>query len=1119
MADRNLVLQLLITAKDQASGVFSKLFSSLNDGTNVIAGKVRDGFSNLFGGAVDSAAAFEQQLGKVQAKGDETYQDTAELKKGLQTLAAQFGITGTEAAQGMEVLAAASLNATDAMKALPAVLNLAKMENLSLDDAATKLSDTLSIMGMEFSQAGTMADVLAKGANISTASAASLAEALSVAGGQAKSAGMDLQATVAALDLLHSAGIKGSAAGTSLSAILTQLQNPASAASKELNKLGINSRDLGDVLDGLNAAGGKSGAAILAFGETAGPGLQAMVSKGAAGLKDYDTQLRKAGGSAAEAADKLDQNFNSALSRLAAAWDSIKAALAEPILKPIADGAREVAKTLNEALISGALKPAQAAIKTFATEGIAAIRDFVKNFDFQQAIKAAGDFLTSAKTSFEEIKTAGNTAADGVTIAWNAVTAGFKTIGAALLAIASQTVSALAATEEAASKVGMGSLERANELRQTASALAATAAELVQSVAQDSVEMGAAYDRMTGKTGEAQAAQERLKTAFPTNEIQTLSYTLADYQTIADRANAATEAARIAHEAGKITAQEYGVKLLEAADANQALNVATLEQAAGAAAQQAQADKVTLATAELTGKLANWSREIKYANEMADKWQSGMALNEVKMLGLRDAAQATAEKLAYLTSVKATLPDADKKIAAATAENKAALDRYNTALGEHITQLEAKQAAVERANGIEQKGYDLLIQQARAEEELATLKGDTEAATRAQTDATDLQNEKAAAAIAQKNQEIAVYKDLIAATKEKLAADGTLDQADQAHLATMADTLTAMGQERDSMAQSLQATKDLTEAKRQKKEADEAAAKAAKEAAEAEKEALAQLAAAGDAVNSNMTAVNQAFVETGGNMEKLTSAFNEMRTSTVNGLSADPWIAWSASVAANADKVVQSYNNQKSALDNSVATLQRFADEGGNVAEIQRIMAQGSGNLANQYSLLDEQDLSKLRSAMDSANDKLREMQQEAQDAQTALAELNAEILAEQGNTAAADKLKLQISQTSALTELERKLAEARGIGNKELIAIYQQQINKTNELYALKNRNLDAEIAGNDKTTKTNQAAITSANALTSAMKQSAEAVKILNGADLSGLVESSGQALNNFKAIKGLM
>jgi hypothetical protein len=167
-----------------------------------------------------------------------------------------------------------------------------------------------------------------------------------------------------------------------------------------------------------------------------------------------------------------------------------------------------------------------------------------------------------------------------------------------------------------------------------------------------------------------------------------------------------------------------------------------------------------------------------------------------------------------------------------------------------------------------------------------------------------------------------------------------------------------------------------------------------------------------------MAAVNQAFAETGGNVEKLTAAFHEMRTSTVNGLSADPWIAWSASVAANADKVVQSYTNQKSALDNSVATLHRFVDEGGNVNEIQQAMIQGSGNLANQYSLLDEQDLSNLQSALDAANAKLREMQQEAQDAQTALAEMNAEILAEQGNTAAAGRLKLQIEETQKLADI-----------------------------------------------------------------------------------------------------
>ena len=73
--NRSLILQLLITARDEASGVFGKLFGFLNDSTNVIGSKIRDGFSNLFGGRLSSAADFEAQLSKVVAKGDETYQN------------------------------------------------------------------------------------------------------------------------------------------------------------------------------------------------------------------------------------------------------------------------------------------------------------------------------------------------------------------------------------------------------------------------------------------------------------------------------------------------------------------------------------------------------------------------------------------------------------------------------------------------------------------------------------------------------------------------------------------------------------------------------------------------------------------------------------------------------------------------------------------------------------------------------------------------------------------------------------------------------------------------------------------------------------------------------------
>ena len=1075
MADsRNLVLQLLITARDEASSVFGKVFSALNDSTNVIAGKVRDAFTGLFGGAVDSAAAFEEQLGKVTAKGDETYQNTDKLKTGLQDIAAQFGITGTEAAQGMEVLAAAGLNAADAIKALPPVLALAKMENLSLDDAATKLSDSLSIMGMGFAEAGRMADVLAKGANISTASAASLAEALSGVGGQAVASGMSLEQTVAALDMLHAAGIKGGAAGTSLAAILTQLQNPASTASVQLNALGISSRDLGTVLDELNAAGPRANTAILAFGETAGPGLRALIGQGSAALKDYENQLMASGGAAQNAANQLNNNFNSALAALSAAWDNVKSALAEPILQPIADGAREVATAINTALTDGALKPAQEAIKTFATEGVAAVREFVQNFDFKQAMQSLGEFLTSAKTSFEGIRASGETAANVVTIAWNALSAGFKTIGAGLLEVASTTMAALAATENAASKIGLGSAERASELRQTANGLQAQAEQLIASVAQDSAEMGAAYDRMTGKVIEAKDAQEQLKTSLPTAELQQINYTLKDYQALADQARAATDAARIAYDAGTITAKQYGDALLAAADANKAL--------ADAQATQDAIDKTAASVTAAKNQLAEYDRQIKAGNDNAAEWRSGQELNNVMMLGMRDAAQATADKLAYLKTVKDTLPGADKAIAEATAAAQAALDRYNAALAEHVTQLEAKREAVQRSSELEQKSYDLLIQQAQAEEKIAALKGDTTAATYAQNDATDLQNQKAQAAIDKKIEEAAVYADLIAATREKLAADGELNAADQAKLAAMADTLTGLELERQSMEQSLQITRDLTDATKAKAEADKAAAAAAADAAQRAKEAAESKASAEKAASSVMSDALSLLRETGGELDVLSARFYELQGAIT--AHAAGWDGWAAGTARAAQEVKQAYEDQRAAVTGMTDALDRFNTTGEYNASIQQVMIQASGDLGAQFDLLDQQTLDGLRGALDSANDKLREMQQVTEDARARLAELNAEIAAEKGDTATADRLKLELQQRQALAEAEAALAQARAADNQALVALYQEQIDKLNELYTLKEKNLEADIRSRTEQQASSSSGSSSSNSSNSSNK-----------------------------------
>lgn len=365
----NLALQLLITAKDEASAVFGRVRDSISSA--VQSALAFTGVTLGLQQAVQSAGDFEEQLGKVAVKGGYTAEQMAELTAGVERIAAEFGVTGVEAARGMEVLAAAGLSAADAIKTLPQVLALAKMEGLSLDEAATKLSDSLSIMGLGFEDAGRMADVLAKGANITTSSAAGLAEALSKAGGMAKAAGMDLEQTVAALDLLAKNGIKGSEAGTSLAAILTQLLNPASAASEQLTALGITSRDLGTVLAGLQAAGADSSQAILAFGETAGPGLRALVREGQQGLDDFTGQLRNLNGDALKAAQALSGNFNSAVKALSAAWDTLVRQLATPLLAPLTAGLKAVSSALSDTagLMGGAFLAAAAA----SGRGIAAL--------------------------------------------------------------------------------------------------------------------------------------------------------------------------------------------------------------------------------------------------------------------------------------------------------------------------------------------------------------------------------------------------------------------------------------------------------------------------------------------------------------------------------------------------------------------------------------------------------------------------------------------------------------------------------------------------------------------------------------------------------------------------
>lgn len=687
MADRNLVLQLLIRAKDEASAVFGKVFSALNDTTNVIAGKIRAAFTGLFGGALDGAIDFEAQLDKVQAKGQITDDAMAQLRQTAIDLGAKFGISGTEAAQGMESLAAAGLNATQVMEALPAVLNLAKIEGLSMDAASEKLANSLTAVGLGFDQAGRMADVLAAAANASTTSASAVAEALSTAGQIARTAGLTFEETAAALTALAQSGIQGEKAGTALQAILTQLLNPASAASKALDQLGITSRDFGEVIGQLAAKGAASNAAILAFGETAGPGLRALLAKGQQGLLDLNGAMLQAAGSAQTTADTMGTNLGSALAALDAAWGQIKTALLEPVLQPLTQAAKDAATTLNQTLASGALKPVQEAIKSFVEVSIAASRQFAKDFNFKEAIQSISDLTASANESFGSVKNNAITVANAVSLAWNSLASGFRIISATLLETAASAVQTLSNIESVASKVGLGTQERANELAKTALDLHEKAKTLLAGVTTNADKVKAAFDGLTASTEtnktatEAAAAQQaRLRQAFnaASTEVERtgaalkaaneeyrnaqargeeLDPVLKNLNARASEYRAALAAQEIAQRAinGQLPETITGMAGMGDAAGDAAQNIAALP-APTAAARQGIAE-ITAATGEAIPKQKEYADGINYlvkgTGDLAVGVTSGKDAIGTYNKAMLDGAGATAtaqEKTALLTA-------------------------------------------------------------------------------------------------------------------------------------------------------------------------------------------------------------------------------------------------------------------------------------------------------------------------------------------------------------------------------------------------------------------------------------------------------------------------------------
>lgn len=210
--------------------------------------------------AVNVGKEFETAMSQVQATMllDTGTAEGAAAMATLEEAARECGRTtafsATEAAEALNYLALAGYNADEAATALPTVLKLAGAGAMNLARASDMVTDSMSALGIEATEANlnTFADQLAQTASKANTSVSQLGEAILTVGGTAKGLAGGTTELNTALGILADNGLKGAEGGTHLRNMILSLQSPTGDASKALQSLGVDVYDAQGNMRGLN---------------------------------------------------------------------------------------------------------------------------------------------------------------------------------------------------------------------------------------------------------------------------------------------------------------------------------------------------------------------------------------------------------------------------------------------------------------------------------------------------------------------------------------------------------------------------------------------------------------------------------------------------------------------------------------------------------------------------------------------------------------------------------------------------------------------------------------------------------------------------------------------------
>lgn len=324
--------------------------------------------------AVSTAADFDSSMSQVQATMgitadamSEVDGETVNTMDALRDLAKEMGestaFSASECAEALNYLALAGYDTQQMYDTLPTVLNLAAAGSIDLAQASDMVTDAMSALGMETSEADTMVDQMAKTASSTNTSVAQLGEGILTIGATAKSVKGGTAELNTALGILANNGIKGAEGGTHLRNVILSLQSPTDTAADSMNALGLSvydsegeMRSLNDILGDLNnsmdgmTSAEKSNIISNIFNKTDLSSVNALLANTGDTWDDLQASISNSAGAAQQMADTQLDNLSGQLTLLKSALEGLAISIGEilmPVIRDIVNKTQNFVERIN----------------------------------------------------------------------------------------------------------------------------------------------------------------------------------------------------------------------------------------------------------------------------------------------------------------------------------------------------------------------------------------------------------------------------------------------------------------------------------------------------------------------------------------------------------------------------------------------------------------------------------------------------------------------------------------------------------------------------------------------------------------------------------------------------